>query len=179
MTKTPANTPSAIPALTATSDPPLEDEDEDEDVDVDEADDSDAAVAAVVVELAKVEEADVLEVDGVEVAATKPPLISVAVNAVASIAVGKSEDDDKVESVWPSMPLLIPFALSNPASDDVVFVSLVLPVEVEEGESVVKSPPVHPDDVIVVYMVTTLFSLTAGATISAASRCSAWKWPRL
>lgn len=176
MTKTPARTPSAIPALTPTSEPPLEDED----VDVDDAEVSDAAAAAVVVELVSVEEAEELDDDGVGVAATNEPVsMSVAVNAVASIAVGKSEDDDAVEVVWPAMPLTIPFALSNSVSDEVVFVSLVFSVELEEGGRVVRSPPVHPDDVIVVYMVTTLFSLTAGATNSAASRCSAWKWLRL
>lgn len=78
------------------------------------------------------------------------------------------------------MSLSIPFALFNPFSNDAVFVSRVLSVElVEAGGSVVKSPPVHPDDVSVVYMVTILRFSTAGAMTSAASRCSAWMWPRL
>lgn len=45
----------------------------------------------------------------------------------------------------------MPFALFSSASDEVVFVaSVVLSTDDEEGESVVKSPPLHPDDVSVV-----------------------------
>lgn len=65
MMKSPPRTPSAIPALTATSFEPLLEVDDVVDAEVSEAA---AAVAAVVVKLATVEEADELEVDEVEVA---------------------------------------------------------------------------------------------------------------
>lgn len=149
MTKSPPRTPSAMPALTATSEPPLEDEDEDVDVDVAEASDADAAVVDV---LTAVEEANELDDEEAEVAATKDPSISSAVEAVeASMAVGNTEDEVEAEEVCSATFLLMPFALFSPASDEVVFVaSLVLSVDDEEGKSVVNSPPAHPDDVSVV-----------------------------
>lgn len=95
MTKSPPRTPRAIPALTATSEPPLEGED----VDVDVAEASDAA-AAVVDVLTAVEEASELDNEEAEVAATKEPSISAAVDAVeASMAVGNTEDDAEAEEV--------------------------------------------------------------------------------
>lgn len=90
MTNSPARTPNAIPAFTATSlEPPLEAVEVD--VAVDEAEVPDAA-AGVVDEPATVDDAD--ELDAVEVAATNPPPMSVAVTAVeASIAEGKTEEE--------------------------------------------------------------------------------------
>lgn len=132
-----------MPALTATSEPPLEDEDVD--VDVEDAEASDAAAAAVDV-LAAVVEANELDDDEVDVAAISEPPISSEVNAVeASMAVGNTEDDAEAVATF----LLMPFALFRSASDEAVVVSLVV-VDDVDGDSVVKSPPLHPDDVRVV-----------------------------
>lgn len=146
MMKIPPRIPSAIPALAATSEPPLEGVE----VDVDDAEVSDVAAALVVELVTGVEEDDELDVDKVEVAATSPPPISLTVIAESSMAVGKAEDKDEVEALWSARPLLMPFAVSNPAFDDAVLVSWLASVELKDGESVVKSPPVHPADVIVV-----------------------------
>lgn len=115
--------------------------------------DAEAAVAEVAVELAAVEVATRVDEVGSlpSIASVLPTLVWAAVEA--SMAVGN--DEEAADELVFCAP--IPFAVSRSTSDDVVVVSLLVLAEVELGYIVVKSPPVHPDDVSVVYTVTTRF----------------------